>query len=753
MQSFGCLVFMPRYNFETKMACPSHWKDIEDKFFECSICLDLFKEPKLLPCLHRFCKQCLEPILEGKVGTFECPLCKDVCKITNNRIDGFKTDFHMKSMLQFIQLQKTFENREERECIGCEEKLKVTAYCFMCKEFLCVQCYQFHLTKKIFAKHQKHVLGLNDLERKSLTQEKLASLMEAPRCHTHTEHMAQLCCCTCGNLPVCVTCTYGKHKGHDLQDVANVSKEEREKLQKRLEELEKRKENVPSLTNKINKVNAELTSIVTDAKSKWKMQYEDQTRKLKNKKEKEKREFNRFKTVLEERSRKELKELETEMEEKIRIIREDYDRMIKIKLRESKEKEDTKQNELENRELRIDEIMNKLDAVMNERNKTIEEQQQRKLRETQNLSDLCNQWVNKFENLSTIASSVLESHNHWTDAQCIPDIRAASEPLVEDIMKDFPEMESLSDITMDDLPMLCIDRVNISDNVESVVDVDVMKGNEFCLTGITSTGSGYIVVSGRLSRVHSFITVINRQGCQIRHDKIDEVIGSSLYPNRYCAALSRDKIASVCTSNQVVVYNIHDGSFTQNNITSLFDDIKTMKTKVGTCITTDPIHGHIIVGTYIGSLFIFDEEFKFIRALKLPEVIKWSRDILYHEGVLLICDLESRCAYAVTMDTSKAEAELLYKLPKPDIDGKTWYPCSICADRAGFVYILWSLDVQCTGQGIITQYSQDGQQLLTTKRTEDTARCMTTLMTEEGEKLLVATTRSGKMLCYGLTPE
>ncbi|PIK44920.1 hypothetical protein BSL78_18226 [Apostichopus japonicus] len=304
---------------------------------------------------------------------------------------------------------------------------------------------------------------------------------------------------------------------------------------------------------------------------------------------------------------------------------------------------------------------------------------------------------------------------------------------------------------MDDLPMLCIDKVNISDSVESVVDVDVIKANGFILVGITSTGSGNIVISGRLSYHHSFLTVINRQGRQIRHNKICTVKGSSLYPNRHCAALSRDKIASVCESNQVGVYNIHDGSFTQKNITSLFGAINTVDRKYASCITTDPIRGHIIVGTRnIGSLFIFDEELNFIRALKLPEVIKWSRDILYHEGVLLICHLEGSCACAVTMDTSNTEAELLYELRKPDIDGKTWYPLSICKDRTGFVYILWSSNDQCTGQGVITQYNQDGQQLLTTKRTEDGARCMTTLMTEEGEKLLVATSESRNMLCYGL---
>ncbi|XP_071827074.1 uncharacterized protein [Apostichopus japonicus] len=736
------------------MACPSPWKDIADTFFECSICLDLFKEPKLLPCLHRFCKLCLESLLEGQVGTFECPLCKDVCKIPNNRSDGFKTDFHMKRMMQFIQLQKTFENKEERECIGCEEKLKVTAYCFICNGFLCVQCYQFHLTKKMFVKHQKHLLALNDLEGKSLTQEKLASLMEAPRCHIHPEHMAQLCCCTCGNLPVCVTCTYDEHKGHELRDVRKVANDEREHLKEILEELVKRKDTVFNFTDKINRVNNDVLSIVAETKAKWKKQYKDQTRKLQNEKEKEKKEFTRFKTVLEESTRNKMKELEKEMKEKIREIKDEYDRMIKTKIRESKEKEDTKRKEIENRELKIVEKMNRLDAVMNERNKTIDEQQQRKLKETQNLSDLCNQWVNKFENLSTISSSVLESHNHWTDAQCIPDIRAASEPLVEDIMKDFPEIESLSDIKMDDLPILCIDKVHISDNAESVVDVDVIKGNHLLLTGITSTGSGNIVVSGKLSSDHSFIKVINRQGRQIRHDKIDKVKGSSLYPVRHCAAFSRDKIASVCESNQVGVYNIQDGSFTQNSITSLFDDIKTVGKKFASCITTDTVLGHIIVGTRnTGLLFIFDEKLNFIRALKLPEVMTLSRDILYHEGVLLICDGESGCAYAVTMDTSKTEAELLYKLPKPNIDGETWRPHSICTDRAGYVYILWSQTTHFTGKCIITQYSQDGQQLLTTKWTEDTARCMTTLMTAEGEKLLVATYRSRKMLCYGLMPE
>ena len=35
----------------------------------CSVCLDIFKEPKVLPCCHTFCKACLERILDSGTST------------------------------------------------------------------------------------------------------------------------------------------------------------------------------------------------------------------------------------------------------------------------------------------------------------------------------------------------------------------------------------------------------------------------------------------------------------------------------------------------------------------------------------------------------------------------------------------------------------------------------------------------------------------------------------------------------------
>ena len=67
----------------------------------CSICLEDFKIPKLLPCFHSFCLLCLESYVQqgGNTkgskakGKFDCPLCRAVTDIPVGESVNFKQTF------------------------------------------------------------------------------------------------------------------------------------------------------------------------------------------------------------------------------------------------------------------------------------------------------------------------------------------------------------------------------------------------------------------------------------------------------------------------------------------------------------------------------------------------------------------------------------------------------------------------------------------------------------------------------------
>ena len=52
--------------------------------FECAVCMEQFKEPKVLPCLHTYCKMCLQELLkdQGSDYVINCPECRQEAKVS-----------------------------------------------------------------------------------------------------------------------------------------------------------------------------------------------------------------------------------------------------------------------------------------------------------------------------------------------------------------------------------------------------------------------------------------------------------------------------------------------------------------------------------------------------------------------------------------------------------------------------------------------------------------------------------------------
>lgn len=96
------------------MANSSVAGQIETTFLSCSICMEHFKKPKALPCLHTFCEDCLRDYIVSRfesAGQFPCPICRQLVYIPPNGVYGFP-DNHFILSLQDTVTHSSSQNTE-----------------------------------------------------------------------------------------------------------------------------------------------------------------------------------------------------------------------------------------------------------------------------------------------------------------------------------------------------------------------------------------------------------------------------------------------------------------------------------------------------------------------------------------------------------------------------------------------------------------------------------------------------------------
>ncbi|XP_071817994.1 uncharacterized protein [Apostichopus japonicus] len=734
------------------MASNTPLQDMAENFFLCCVCLDQFKEPKLLPCLHRYCSDCLKTVIQASHGeTMKCPMCKQECTIPDTGVEGFKTDFHTKSMLEYIQLQKSFEKKDIKKCISCSEMKTATAYCFKCKHFLCDQCSQFHMSNPMFTDHQPHILNLGTMEAKSLTLEKLAALTEDPRCHIHLKQQAQLCCSTCGNIPVCVTCTYSNHKGHDLHDVADFAKKERQSLAMKLLELNKYRSQLYELPNKVNLVLRKLTENVSKQTENLKMQYHQEESRIKGRIDKSTKERDTGAKDIEKRRSNEKKQIDIKRDEDLKKINQKYDHIVETADR----KFEKELNELQHTFDQLEsELLSKTESCrgnfknLEASKELLTTQNENKLKE---ILHYCELLIKRYESCSATTSSILASNDEWTGVQCIPDIRSACESLILEMKREFPELQSLSDFVISDITKVTVDKVTVIEEEVSVVDVEGVVAKRWWISGMTDTGDGRIVTIGSTPyTVFSYvapspcIAIFSSKGKFIQESQIPP---AGLESVRYCSTLSKFKVVIV-NSDEIGIYDVRDGSYYKRSISKVTTNRRSSRPHVS-CVATDPINQSIIVGTWSKYVYVFDHQLSYKYTTTLPNMCGTSTDITAHRGNLLVTDYyDSKRAFSVKMENRLYKK--VYEFTKPNLDDGDWGPFGVCTDKLGFIYITWKAFISGEARCILVQYSQDGRQQLTTRSMDNDSQCVATLESAQTEKLLVVTERTGKLYTFGL---
>ena len=90
---------------ETDMAA-GRVEELKEDFLTCPLCLQLFTQPKVLPCQHTFCLACLTKYVEHNnfpLSQCVCPICKASATVPDADMTRLQNNFLIMGLLQFVK--------------------------------------------------------------------------------------------------------------------------------------------------------------------------------------------------------------------------------------------------------------------------------------------------------------------------------------------------------------------------------------------------------------------------------------------------------------------------------------------------------------------------------------------------------------------------------------------------------------------------------------------------------------------------
>uniref|UniRef100_A0A669C4V1 Tripartite motif-containing protein 2 n=1 Tax=Oreochromis niloticus TaxID=8128 RepID=A0A669C4V1_ORENI len=78
-------------------------RQIDKQFLICSICLDRYENPKVLPCLHTFCERCLQNYIPAHSLTLSCPVCRQTSILPEKGVAALQNNFFITNLMDVLQ--------------------------------------------------------------------------------------------------------------------------------------------------------------------------------------------------------------------------------------------------------------------------------------------------------------------------------------------------------------------------------------------------------------------------------------------------------------------------------------------------------------------------------------------------------------------------------------------------------------------------------------------------------------------------
>ena len=189
----------------------------------CSVCSDLFTDPKHLSCLHSFCLKCLKGWYEtcGGGDAIRCPKCQTLSQVpSSGDLKDLPTSFYLNGLIDVLAIKEC--KNTQVTCGNCDKKSSEASYCFQCCIFYCEECLLGHNIMRDKKEHR--VLAVKEFQDRDY-EDVLKRPVFCSR-QGHQKEELKLFCKEC-DTAVCQTCVMLDHNGHKLSLIEEEAENQR----------------------------------------------------------------------------------------------------------------------------------------------------------------------------------------------------------------------------------------------------------------------------------------------------------------------------------------------------------------------------------------------------------------------------------------------------------------------------------------------------------------------------------------------
>ena len=208
----------------------------------CPVCLEEYqpdsglKQPRVLPCHHVYCQECLGrlQVSEGGKETVRCPTCRRVYPLPEGGASALPSAFFIDQLFEVRDILQRARQPDQVQCEKCGEG-EVRGFCRDCTKFVCQVCVTAH---KRWDEFKSHVVVTLDEVQSTAASLKPAHSITA-KCPKHPTEEIKIFCETCSEL-ICRDCTVRTHHGHNCDLMSDALPRHKKAMSDSLKPLRKR---------------------------------------------------------------------------------------------------------------------------------------------------------------------------------------------------------------------------------------------------------------------------------------------------------------------------------------------------------------------------------------------------------------------------------------------------------------------------------------------------------------------------------